>query len=496
MTFLGDLIAKVDVGFQRVRDEFNTLRGQTMLADDDAPLTPRDGQRYFSLRGWCDMVYVTSLGWIPVGQYRVDLATTGNVSLSGTGSIDGVSYSAGTLILVRAQTDKTENGVYRCVGAGAWVRESGFDVHLFQGTEVVVKNGTLYAHTVWAVQDNVNVQTTFGDQIVWNMTGRTDGQTIGPAAGSAAGSISRSRVAAQTITDSTWQILQTDTSDWIDSGYFAVNASGAIQCLVAGVYDFDVTAQFVANVTGRRLLRLYKNNSPTAVQTGTLVDLWESNPSLTGSGVGPSAKISGQVTCAVGDYLLPQVWQNSTNAGGLALTVSATKVQIRMPKPIEVIKPATTSRQITASLRQTAAGTTMANATNIKIAFDTVQHDTNAIADLANNRLVIKTAGYYELRGVISFGVPSSGAQAGIVQSRITVNGVEMFVGRQGVLSSNTTGQYGVVAEGDPLLLAVGDVIELYGQHTNGAGITKTTLFSPTAGFTSLSCWRVSDAAF
>ena len=51
----------------------------------------------------------------------VKVATTANITLSGTQTIDGVALSAGDRILVKNQTTGSENGIY-VVAASAWVR--------------------------------------------------------------------------------------------------------------------------------------------------------------------------------------------------------------------------------------------------------------------------------------------------------------------------------------------------------------------------------------
>ena len=51
------------------------------------------------------------------------VATTGNITLSGTQTIDGVSVSAGDRVLCIAQSDSKENGIYICA-AGSWSRSS------------------------------------------------------------------------------------------------------------------------------------------------------------------------------------------------------------------------------------------------------------------------------------------------------------------------------------------------------------------------------------
>lgn len=51
------------------------------------------------------------------------VATTGNITLSGTQTIDGVAVAAGDRVLVRAQSSASENGIYVCA-AGAWARST------------------------------------------------------------------------------------------------------------------------------------------------------------------------------------------------------------------------------------------------------------------------------------------------------------------------------------------------------------------------------------
>src|SRR5439155_16102584 len=56
----------------------------------------------------------------------VKVATTANISLTGVQTIDGVLLAAGDRVLVKTQTDATQNGVY-VVATGAWSRAADFD---------------------------------------------------------------------------------------------------------------------------------------------------------------------------------------------------------------------------------------------------------------------------------------------------------------------------------------------------------------------------------
>ena len=55
----------------------------------------------------------------------VKVATTGNITLSGTQTIDGISIVADSRVLVKDQSTASQNGIYLCK-AGAWERSADF----------------------------------------------------------------------------------------------------------------------------------------------------------------------------------------------------------------------------------------------------------------------------------------------------------------------------------------------------------------------------------
>lgn len=70
-------------------------------------------------------------------------ATTGNITLSGAQTIDGIGVVAGDRVLVRAQTAPAQNGVY-VAAAGAWSRAADVDSWAeLIGSFVWVERGTL-----------------------------------------------------------------------------------------------------------------------------------------------------------------------------------------------------------------------------------------------------------------------------------------------------------------------------------------------------------------
>ena len=82
----------------------------------------------------------------------VRVATTANITLSGEQTIDAVAVVEGNRVLVKNQTDTTENGIYD-VSTGAWTRSLDFDGvnDLVQGTAIVVQQGTVSGGTMWKV---------------------------------------------------------------------------------------------------------------------------------------------------------------------------------------------------------------------------------------------------------------------------------------------------------------------------------------------------------
>ena len=81
-------------------------------------------------------------------------ATTANITLSGTQTIDGVALIAGDRCLVKDQTLSQNNGIY-LVAAGAWTRATDMDSWIeVPGAFTFIEQGTLYADTGWVCTSN------------------------------------------------------------------------------------------------------------------------------------------------------------------------------------------------------------------------------------------------------------------------------------------------------------------------------------------------------
>lgn len=79
----------------------------------------------------------------------VRAATTANITLSGTQTIDGVALVAGDRVLVKNQTTASQNGLY-LVAAGAWTRTTDTDAWTeLVSAFVFVESGTSNADSGW-----------------------------------------------------------------------------------------------------------------------------------------------------------------------------------------------------------------------------------------------------------------------------------------------------------------------------------------------------------
>ncbi len=77
------------------------------------------------------------------------VATTANITLSGTQTIDGIALSIGDRVLVKDQTTTNQNGIYE-VASGAWSRAADADVwNDLIGARTTISQGTTNDNTFW-----------------------------------------------------------------------------------------------------------------------------------------------------------------------------------------------------------------------------------------------------------------------------------------------------------------------------------------------------------
>jgi len=149
---------------------YTDARARDAVAAGDNTLTYNSSTGVFTantstlaLKSYVDeQVSASAQGLDVKGSVRA--ATTGNITLSGTQTIDGVSLSAGDRVLVKDQTDGTENGLYVVVDGGSWTRttDADSDSEVTAGLFTFVAEGSTQADTGWVVttNDDITVGTT------------------------------------------------------------------------------------------------------------------------------------------------------------------------------------------------------------------------------------------------------------------------------------------------------------------------------------------------
>ncbi|RQO79123.1 hypothetical protein DBR40_05230 [Pedobacter sp. KBW01] len=131
----------------------STVRGTTITATVDVLLPSATPSNALSA---APVAYVQNaingLSW----KQQVDFATTGNVTLSGSQTVDGVSSGNAKRALVKNQTNPAQNGVYITSSSGSWTRTADANTadNLSKLT-VLVGGGLSQQYTVWTSAGSV-----------------------------------------------------------------------------------------------------------------------------------------------------------------------------------------------------------------------------------------------------------------------------------------------------------------------------------------------------
>lgn len=201
-------------------------------------------------KGYVDNA-VQGLSW----KQAVRVATTANITLSGTQTIDGVSVVAGDRVLVKDQSTGSANGIY-VVAAGAWSRATDADSSAeIDSMTVYVEAGTAGQDTVWTLITN---DPTLGSTAL--VYAQVNGGAVPTATTSTAGKVQLATQAeAQAKTDSTKALTAASVADFArkyvgligDGSATAIAVTHGLgsQYVTAQVYDASTNAQVECDVT-------------------------------------------------------------------------------------------------------------------------------------------------------------------------------------------------------------------------------------------------------
>ena len=216
-------------------------------------------------------------------------ATTANITLSATQTIDGISVIAGDRVLVKNQTTQSENGIY-VVSASAWARSADANTWTeLISAYVFVEQGTTLADTGWVC--TVNAGGTLGTTpVTWAQFSGAGSYTAGTGL---------------TLTGNVFSITNTGTAGTYGSAtqtpVFTTNAQGQVTAVtnttitpaVGSVTGLGTgVATFLATPTSANLLAAVTN------ETGSGLLVFNTSPTLVTPALGTPS--SGVLTSCTG----------------------------------------------------------------------------------------------------------------------------------------------------------------------------------------------------
>lgn len=231
-------------------------------------------------------------------------ATTANITLSGTQTIDGVAVVADDRVLVKNQTSSVDNGIW-IAGSGAWTRALDFNGSrdAVGGTMVLVVQGTTNSNSYWRV-DGIGAKVIATDALTFSAAFVDDSATstfLQAGTGADATTVqAKLREVSVSITD--WSAVAGNTGDQASKIQETVNAvrdaGGGFVDIPPGTFRITAAITLYSNVTIRLFGNIHMVNTTTlnAFQaTGT------SGARLTNINViGCGGKVYGDATFAAG----------------------------------------------------------------------------------------------------------------------------------------------------------------------------------------------------
>lgn len=194
----------------------------------------------------------------------VRVATTANITLSGTQTIDGVAVVANDRVLVKNQTTASTNGIY-IVAAGAWTRATDADsaAEVTDGATTFVQQGTTQADTSWAQINNITTLGTDNQQWV------QQGAAVSYSAGN-----------GLTAAGNTFSVLAANGTITVTGSGVSVGTIGAAQIADGSVGTAELADASVTGGTG----------AGAKIATGTITDA-----NVSGTAAIAVSKIAGAV---------------------------------------------------------------------------------------------------------------------------------------------------------------------------------------------------------
>ena len=205
----------------------------------------------------------------------VKVATTANITLSNTQTIDGIALSVGDRVLVKDQSSAVQNGVY-VVASGSWSRSTDADApaELNPGTFVFVEQGTVNSDTGFVVTSD-GALTIGTDAINWTLFS-TSGTLIAGAGLSKNGYTLEVNVAnGIEVSSDNVQLASSVAGAGLTYSSGVLNVVGTADRITVNADSIDIASTYVGQSTITTL-----GTIGTGVWQGTVI-----NPTYGGTGV-------------------------------------------------------------------------------------------------------------------------------------------------------------------------------------------------------------------
>ena len=183
-------------------------------------------------------------------------ATTANITLSGTQTIDGVALIAGDRVLVKDQSTGSANGIY-VVAAGSWSRstDADTDAEVHAGMFTFIEEGTVHADSGWVLSTN--------NPIVVGSTALTFTQFSGAGQITAGAGLTKSGNTIDAVGTTNRILVNADSID-IASTYVGQTSITTLGTITTGTWNGTTIAVANGGTGATTLTGILKGNGTSA----------------------------------------------------------------------------------------------------------------------------------------------------------------------------------------------------------------------------------------
>ena len=363
------------------------------------------------------------------------LATTGNITLSGTQDIDSVSTSVGNRILVKNQSTSSENGVY-VVASGSWSRSTDFDSsdEVNPGDFTFVTEGTVNGGHGYVMTSTVS--SLGSDSIVWSEFSGAENITAGNG-------LTKSGNTLSTDLKTNGGIVIESTELAVDLGASSITGTLSVNDGGTNATSFSDKAVIISQASGTDTL-----SSAVMDANGELLIGGTSGPTVATLTAGSNISISNED----GGITIESTDTNTTYTAGTGLSLSSTEFSINASQTTITGVGALTTGSIASGFGSISTGsaiTTTGDITGGKVIADNITIDGNTISSTDTDGNITLTPNG---TGVVAIGAGnlSYGGTA------VTATADEL-----NIMDGSATTQATVTLEdGDGIVISDGDVMK------------------------------------